>query len=151
MEWPSTKTCLHRLAQDCAVGEWSFWSGCAEPCRPSVRLRVRQIEQQPSHSGERCPSLKEQSGCREYRDHQGKLCGQHSGTKPSKTSGALANVRNFASYFFFNFRSCSDHQHGVWQGEAQTRPLRQPPQPWVWLSPPANHPLSNKFKSSSKS
>lgn len=64
-------------AQDCAVGEWSFWSGCAEPCQPSVRVRVRQIERQPSHSGERCPGLKEQSGCREYRDHQGRLCGHH--------------------------------------------------------------------------
>lgn len=69
------------------MGEWSFWSGCAEPCQPSVRVRVRQIERQPSHSGERCPGLKEQSGCREYRDHQGKLCGYHTGTRPMKTPG----------------------------------------------------------------
>lgn len=97
MDWPPTKTSFPCPAQDCAVGDWSFWSGCAEPCRPSVRVRVRQIERQASHSGERCPSLKEQSGCREYRDHQGKLCGQHTGTRNIKTPGALANVPNFAT------------------------------------------------------
>lgn len=97
MDWPPTKSSFHRPAQDCAVGEWSFWSGCAEPCRPSVRVRVRQIERQASHSGERCPSLKEQSGCREYRDHQGKLCGQHTGTGTVKTPGDLANASNFSN------------------------------------------------------
>uniref|UniRef100_A0A8C9Z5H5 Somatomedin B and thrombospondin type 1 domain containing n=1 Tax=Sander lucioperca TaxID=283035 RepID=A0A8C9Z5H5_SANLU len=66
-------------AQDCAVSDWSFWSGCAKPCRPSVRVRVRHIEQQPSNSGEPCPSLEQQAGCREYRDHQGRHCGLNSG------------------------------------------------------------------------
>ncbi|XP_034562622.1 somatomedin-B and thrombospondin type-1 domain-containing protein [Notolabrus celidotus] len=66
-------------AQACAVSSWSFWSGCAKPCQPSVRVRVRHVEQQPSNSGEPCPSLEEQSGCREYRDHQGKPCGLNSG------------------------------------------------------------------------
>lgn len=78
---------LRPPAHDCAVGEWSFWSGCAEPCQPSVRVRVRQIERQPSHSGERCPGLKEQSGCREYRDRRGEPCGRHTGTRPTKTPG----------------------------------------------------------------
>ncbi|KAK1884734.1 Somatomedin-B and thrombospondin type-1 domain containing protein [Dissostichus eleginoides] len=35
-------------AQDCSVSDWSFWSGCAESCRPSGRIRVRNVENQPS-------------------------------------------------------------------------------------------------------
>ncbi|XP_034025992.1 somatomedin-B and thrombospondin type-1 domain-containing protein [Thalassophryne amazonica] len=66
-------------AQDCTVGEWSFWSGCAEPCQPSVRVRVRRIERQPSNSGKACPSLEQRAGCKEYRDDQGAHCGQNSG------------------------------------------------------------------------
>lgn len=72
--------CQHP-AQDCVVGDWSFWSGCAKPCQRSTRVRVRHIEQQPSHSGEPCPSVEQRSGCREYRDHQGAHCGQESGTQ----------------------------------------------------------------------
>ncbi|KAG7524709.1 somatomedin-B and thrombospondin type-1 domain-containing protein [Solea senegalensis] len=66
-------------AQDCAVSDWSFWSGCAKHCQPSVRVRVRHVEQRPSNSGEPCPSLEQQAGCREYRDHQGNHCGLNSG------------------------------------------------------------------------
>lgn len=70
--------CQHP-AQDCAVSDWSIWSGCAKPCQPSVRVRVRHIQQRPSNSGEPCPSLEQRSGCREYRDHQGKHCGYNTG------------------------------------------------------------------------
>uniref|UniRef100_A0A3Q0QNY9 Somatomedin B and thrombospondin type 1 domain containing n=1 Tax=Amphilophus citrinellus TaxID=61819 RepID=A0A3Q0QNY9_AMPCI len=56
--------------RDCAVSDWSFWSGCAKPCQLSVRVRVRHIEQQPGNSGQPCPSLEERAGCREYRNHQ---------------------------------------------------------------------------------
>ncbi|CAG5895900.1 unnamed protein product [Menidia menidia] len=66
-------------AQDCAMGGWSVWSGCARPCRPSLRVRVRQVERQPGNSGEPCPGRQEQAGCREYRDHQGRPCGHSSG------------------------------------------------------------------------
>ncbi|XP_042255467.1 somatomedin-B and thrombospondin type-1 domain-containing protein [Thunnus maccoyii] len=66
-------------AQDCAVSEWSFWSGCAKPCQPSMRVRVRHIEQQPSNNGEPCPSLEQKAGCREYRDYHGAHCGVESG------------------------------------------------------------------------
>lgn len=61
------------------MSDWSFWSGCAKPCEPSVRVRVRRVEQKPSNSGEPCPTLQEQAGCREYRDHQGNHCGVNSG------------------------------------------------------------------------
>ncbi|CAL1596890.1 unnamed protein product [Knipowitschia caucasica] len=66
-------------AQDCAVSDWSFWSGCAKPCQPSMRVRVRHTERQPSNGGEACPALEQKAGCREYRDHTGKTCGAHSG------------------------------------------------------------------------
>ncbi|KAF6722952.1 Somatomedin-B and thrombospondin type-1 domain-containing protein [Oryzias melastigma] len=42
-------------AQDCAVSDWSHWSGCAKPCQLSVRSRVRHIEQKPTNGGEPCP------------------------------------------------------------------------------------------------
>uniref|UniRef100_A0A668A3I2 Somatomedin B and thrombospondin type 1 domain containing n=1 Tax=Myripristis murdjan TaxID=586833 RepID=A0A668A3I2_9TELE len=67
-------------AQDCAVSEWSYWSGCAKQCQPSVRVRVRHIEQRPRNGGEPCPDLEQKAGCREYRDHQGGNCGLNSGT-----------------------------------------------------------------------
>lgn len=70
--------CQHP-AQDCTMSDWSFWSGCAKPCQPSVRVRVRHTERQPSNSGEPCPSLQERAGCMEYRDHHGGHCGQKSG------------------------------------------------------------------------
>ncbi|TNM96259.1 somatomedin-B and thrombospondin type-1 domain-containing protein [Takifugu flavidus] len=66
-------------AQNCKVSEWSFWSGCAVPCTPSLRMRVREVERQPSHSGAPCPSLEQRSGCRDYRDHWGRHCGHKSG------------------------------------------------------------------------
>ncbi|XP_012712832.2 somatomedin-B and thrombospondin type-1 domain-containing protein [Fundulus heteroclitus] len=66
-------------AQDCAVSDWSFWSGCAKPCQPSVRVRVRHVEQQPGNSGNPCPWLEERAGCWEYRDHHGHRCGLSSG------------------------------------------------------------------------
>ncbi|XP_037549855.1 somatomedin-B and thrombospondin type-1 domain-containing protein [Nematolebias whitei] len=66
-------------ARDCAVSNWSFWSGCAKPCQPSVRVRVRHIQQRPGNGGEPCPGLEEKAGCREYRDHHGGHCEHHSG------------------------------------------------------------------------
>ncbi|MEQ2205545.1 hypothetical protein XENOCAPTIV_002706 [Xenoophorus captivus] len=55
------------LAQDCVVSPWSFWSGCAKPCQPSVRVRVRHVEQQPVNSGDPCPLLEERAGfCVEF-------------------------------------------------------------------------------------
>ncbi|KAM8881437.1 somatomedin-B and thrombospondin type-1 domain-containing protein [Synchiropus picturatus] len=61
--------------RDCYVSDWSFWSGCAKPCQPSHRVRVRHVTQQPGNSGGPCPSLEQRAGCREYRDHQGRQCG----------------------------------------------------------------------------
>ncbi|KAG7262332.1 hypothetical protein CRUP_000737, partial [Coryphaenoides rupestris] len=58
---------------------WSHWSGCAEPCRPAARVRVRRVEQQPGHGGQPCPGLEQRAGCLEYRDHAGKRCGPHMG------------------------------------------------------------------------
>nr|XP_057916161.1 somatomedin-B and thrombospondin type-1 domain-containing protein [Doryrhamphus excisus]XP_057916162.1 somatomedin-B and thrombospondin type-1 domain-containing protein [Doryrhamphus excisus]XP_057916163.1 somatomedin-B and thrombospondin type-1 domain-containing protein [Doryrhamphus excisus]XP_057916164.1 somatomedin-B and thrombospondin type-1 domain-containing protein [Doryrhamphus excisus]XP_057916165.1 somatomedin-B and thrombospondin type-1 domain-containing protein [Doryrhamphus exci len=66
-------------AQACTVSPWSFWSGCAEACRPSLRLRIRHVEERPSNNGEPCPALEEKAGCMDYRDHQGHACGISSG------------------------------------------------------------------------
>lgn len=145
-------------ARDCAVSDWSFWSGCAEPCQPSVRVRVRHIEQQPSNSGEPCPSLEQRGGCREYRDRQGGHCGLNSGMQIQQhatCSGSLLfylilyafplvywtwfgifkwakpEWTNRNTELFSLIRTCIHHQHGVWQGEAQARQLWKPPGPWV--------------------
>ncbi|KAJ0022960.1 hypothetical protein NQD34_015094 [Periophthalmus magnuspinnatus] len=66
-------------AQDCAVSEWSFWSGCAKQCQPSMRVRVRHTERQPSNSGEPCPALEQRAGCKQYRDNKGRPCAANSG------------------------------------------------------------------------
>ncbi|KAL1006302.1 hypothetical protein UPYG_G00070520 [Umbra pygmaea] len=79
-----TMDCCHDYptqcpAQSCAVTEWSYWSGCAQPCQRSFRVRRRHIEREPRNSGESCPSLEEQAGCMEYHSHDGKLCALNTG------------------------------------------------------------------------
>ncbi|XP_061614741.1 somatomedin-B and thrombospondin type-1 domain-containing protein [Phyllopteryx taeniolatus] len=69
----------HCPAQACSVKAWSFWSGCAEPCRPSRRARVRHVAERPANGGEPCPALEEQAGCMDYRDRRGNLCGLDTG------------------------------------------------------------------------
>ncbi|XP_030625948.1 somatomedin-B and thrombospondin type-1 domain-containing protein [Chanos chanos] len=62
--------------QPCVVSEWSYWSGCAQACQPSFRVRRRQIEREPRNSGQACPQLEEKAGCMEYQSHQGQHCAQ---------------------------------------------------------------------------
>ncbi|TKC35422.1 hypothetical protein EI555_004761, partial [Monodon monoceros] len=59
----------------CIVGEWSPWSGCADQCRPTARVRRRAVRQEPRNGGEPCPALEERAGCLEYATHQGQDCG----------------------------------------------------------------------------
>ncbi|XP_028290782.1 somatomedin-B and thrombospondin type-1 domain-containing protein isoform X2 [Gouania willdenowi] len=66
-------------AQDCSVSDWSYWSGCAVHCQPSVRVRVRHVGQQPRNSGEACPNLEQRAGCMEFRDRQGSHCAHNAG------------------------------------------------------------------------
>ncbi|XP_061662043.1 somatomedin-B and thrombospondin type-1 domain-containing protein [Syngnathoides biaculeatus] len=69
----------HCPAQACSVNAWSLWSGCAEPCRPSRRARVRQVAERPNDGGEPCPALREEAGCMDYRDRRGSPCGLDAG------------------------------------------------------------------------
>uniref|UniRef100_A0A8C7A7I8 Somatomedin B and thrombospondin type 1 domain containing n=1 Tax=Nothoprocta perdicaria TaxID=30464 RepID=A0A8C7A7I8_NOTPE len=62
-------------AVPCVVGEWSHWSGCAEHCKPGLRLRRRRAQQEPRNGGEPCPPLQESAGCLRYLDLQGRHCG----------------------------------------------------------------------------
>ncbi|XP_006131588.2 somatomedin-B and thrombospondin type-1 domain-containing protein isoform X2 [Pelodiscus sinensis] len=62
-------------ALPCIVGEWSHWSGCAEQCKPNLRMRRRYVKQEPKNGGEPCPPLEEKSGCLEYLTYQGQHCG----------------------------------------------------------------------------
>lgn len=94
----------HHLARDCSVSEWSYWSGCAKPCQPSVRVRVRHTEQHPVNSGEPCPSLEQQAGCREYRDHRGRHCGLTTGTHTNKNAPKWS-LPNFLTGDFIGYNS----------------------------------------------
>lgn len=58
-------------ALSCVMSEWTEWSGCAEPCRATVRRRSRTILQEPLNAGKPCPHLEEHAGCAEYWSHQG--------------------------------------------------------------------------------
>ncbi|XP_051909720.1 somatomedin-B and thrombospondin type-1 domain-containing protein isoform X2 [Hippocampus zosterae] len=64
----------HCPAQAYSVTAWSFWSGCAEPCQPSWRRRVRHIIERPANGDEPCPTLEERAGCMDYRDRRGTPC-----------------------------------------------------------------------------
>ncbi|XP_028853245.1 somatomedin-B and thrombospondin type-1 domain-containing protein [Denticeps clupeoides] len=73
----STRDCCHDYhvacpAVSCVVSEWSAWSGCAEPCRATIRVRQRRVLQEPRHGGQACPALQETAGCAEYRGRQGR-------------------------------------------------------------------------------
>uniref|UniRef100_A0A8C3AB05 Si:dkey-7k24.5 n=1 Tax=Cyclopterus lumpus TaxID=8103 RepID=A0A8C3AB05_CYCLU len=72
----STLDCCHDYetacpALACVVSEWTEWSGCAEPCRATVRRRSRTILQEPLNAGRPCPNLEEQAGCAKYWSQQG--------------------------------------------------------------------------------
>ncbi|XP_038246270.1 somatomedin-B and thrombospondin type-1 domain-containing protein [Dermochelys coriacea] len=75
-----TRDCCYDYSQacpalPCIVGEWSHWSGCAEQCKPNLRMRRRYVKQEPKNGGEPCPLLEEKSGCLEYLTYQGQDCG----------------------------------------------------------------------------
>ncbi|XP_054835117.1 somatomedin-B and thrombospondin type-1 domain-containing protein-like [Eublepharis macularius] len=78
---PYTLDCCHDYRQacpelSCVVSEWSQWSGCAEPCKATYRVRRRRVIQEPRNSGGACPPLEEKAGCLEYWNQQGKECKQ---------------------------------------------------------------------------
>ncbi|XP_026717978.1 somatomedin-B and thrombospondin type-1 domain-containing protein-like isoform X2 [Athene cunicularia] len=60
----------------CVVSQWSVWSGCAEPCKTTYRVRRRHVIQEPRNGGEACPPLEERAGCVEYWTWQGTECKQ---------------------------------------------------------------------------
>ncbi|XP_005992909.1 somatomedin-B and thrombospondin type-1 domain-containing protein [Latimeria chalumnae] len=110
-----TGDCCYDYAQacpvtPCIVSEWSHWSGCAEQCRPTVRIRRRNILQEPLNGGDPCPLLEEKAGCLEYLSYQGQYCG-HShvpafitsseyskGRKRRSLSAALSSVAEEPEY-----------------------------------------------------
>uniref|UniRef100_UPI00358EE469 somatomedin-B and thrombospondin type-1 domain-containing protein-like isoform X2 n=1 Tax=Myxine glutinosa TaxID=7769 RepID=UPI00358EE469 len=47
----------------CKVSQWSHWSGCALPCSPSYRERVRSVLQHPRGSAPECPALRQRAVC----------------------------------------------------------------------------------------
>lgn len=67
-------------ALPCVVGEWSPWSGCADRCKPTTRVRRRPVQQEPRNGGAPCPLLEERAGCLEYSTPQGQDCGRSFGT-----------------------------------------------------------------------
>ncbi|XP_038015353.1 somatomedin-B and thrombospondin type-1 domain-containing protein-like isoform X2 [Motacilla alba alba] len=76
-----TLDCCHDYAQacpviPCVVSQWSAWSGCAEPCKTTYRVRTRHIVQEPRNGGEACPALEQRAGCVEYWTRQGAECQQ---------------------------------------------------------------------------
>ncbi|XP_063260213.1 somatomedin-B and thrombospondin type-1 domain-containing protein-like [Prinia subflava] len=80
-ECARTLDCCHDYAQacpvvPCVVSQWSAWSGCAEPCRTTHRVRVRRILQEPRNGGHACPALEQRAGCVEYWSRQGTECQQ---------------------------------------------------------------------------
>ncbi|XP_061864872.1 somatomedin-B and thrombospondin type-1 domain-containing protein-like [Colius striatus] len=60
----------------CVVSQWSVWSGCAEPCKTTYRVRRRHIIQEPRNGGQPCPALEERAGCVEHWTREGAECKQ---------------------------------------------------------------------------
>nr|XP_031297327.1 somatomedin-B and thrombospondin type-1 domain-containing protein isoform X1 [Camelus dromedarius] len=79
-------------ARPCLVGEWSPWSGCADRCRPTARVRRRAVRQEPRNGGAPCRVLEERAGCLEYATAQGQDCG-HAFVPAFITSSAFNKER----------------------------------------------------------
>ncbi|MBN3321778.1 SBSPO protein, partial [Atractosteus spatula] len=67
----SALDCCHDYQQacpaaSCAVGEWSVWSGCAEACQVTYRVRMRRVVREPQNGGVPCPPLQERAACVDY-------------------------------------------------------------------------------------
>ncbi|MGH0145717.1 UNVERIFIED_CONTAM: hypothetical protein FKN15_024668 [Acipenser sinensis] len=60
----------------CEVSEWSAWSGCAEPCKATFRVRRRQVVREPQNGGAPCPLAQEYAGCAEYWSRRRQECRQ---------------------------------------------------------------------------
>ncbi|CAK6974235.1 somatomedin-B and thrombospondin type-1 domain-containing protein [Scomber scombrus] len=92
----STLDCCHDYeaacpAVSCVVSEWTQWSGCAEPCRATVRRRSRTVLQEPLNAGTPCPHLEEHAGCAEYWSQHGHC---HNSLVPALiTTGGYGNAR----------------------------------------------------------
>ncbi|XP_077023107.1 somatomedin-B and thrombospondin type-1 domain-containing protein isoform X2 [Tamandua tetradactyla] len=79
-------------ARPCLVGEWSPWSGCADQCKPTNRVRRRSVLQEPQNGGTPCPPLEERAGCLNYATLQGQDCG-HSFVPAFITTSAFNKER----------------------------------------------------------
>lgn len=71
----------------CVVSQWSAWSGCAEPCKKTYRVRSRQVLQEPRNGGEPCPALQQRAGCVEYWSRQRAECQQALSESPGQCPG----------------------------------------------------------------
>ncbi|NWT95304.1 SBSPO protein, partial [Urocynchramus pylzowi] len=92
-----TLDCCHDYALacpviPCVVSQWSAWSGCAEPCKTTYRVRTRHVIQEPRNGGVACPALEERAGCVEYWTRQGTEC-QQSLIPALITAGGFGKVR----------------------------------------------------------
>ncbi|KAM4587115.1 somatomedin-B and thrombospondin type-1 domain-containing protein [Odontesthes bonariensis] len=92
----TTMDCCHDYetacpAVSCVVGEWTQWSGCAEPCKATFRRRSRPVLQKPFNAGRPCPHLEEHAGCVEYWSQQGHC--QNSLVPALITTGGYGNAR----------------------------------------------------------
>ncbi|XP_071237172.1 somatomedin-B and thrombospondin type-1 domain-containing protein [Salvelinus alpinus] len=92
----STLDCCHDYefacpAVSCVLSEWTAWSGCGEPCRATVRIRSREVLQEPRNGGKPCPHVEEHAGCAEYREHH-RQCGK-SLVPALITTGGYGNAR----------------------------------------------------------
>ncbi|XP_019339964.2 somatomedin-B and thrombospondin type-1 domain-containing protein [Alligator mississippiensis] len=76
----------------CTVSEWSDWSGCAEPCKATYRVRRRHVVQEQRNGGEACPPLEEKAGCVEYWTQQGVEC-NHALLPALITTGGYGKAR----------------------------------------------------------
>uniref|UniRef100_A0A8C4W256 SMB domain-containing protein n=1 Tax=Gopherus evgoodei TaxID=1825980 RepID=A0A8C4W256_9SAUR len=105
---PRTMDCCHDYPQacpevSCAVSEWSDWSGCAEPCRATYRVRRRHVVQEPRNGGKACPPLEEKAGCVEYWNQEGAECKQ-------SLSKCIENATSWAHDCHFCCRYCVEFQ-----------------------------------------
>ena len=53
----------YRFPVDCNVGDWKAWGDCSAICDGGIKMRAREVVEEPENGGATCPALEETMVC----------------------------------------------------------------------------------------
>jgi hypothetical protein len=94
---------------DCAVGQWSEWSGCSKPCGGGIRTQSRPVTQEAKSGGIGCPATSRSEECNTQPcdvDCQVGEWSPWSACDKTCGGGIQKRVRSITSYPVANGKQC---------------------------------------------